>query len=179
MSETKMRLLDAAAGLVQTQGYNGFSFHDLAAAIGIKTASIHYHFATKSDLGQALVLRYTDAFMAALGPPDAVPPDAALDRYIGLFRATLGQGRMCLCGMLGAETSALPRPVAEKAQAFFAANRLWLSAVLHRAGSDAPGTGAALFLATLEGALMIARATGDDTGFDTVARAARQQALAV
>jgi TetR/AcrR family transcriptional repressor of nem operon len=178
MSDTKTRLLDAAAGLLQTRGYNGFSFHDLAAAVGIKTASIHYHFATKADLGTALAERYTADFIAALGPAEALAAEAALDHYIGLFRATLRQGRMCLCGILSAETSALPTPVAVAAQVFFAANRDWLSVVLRRAGRADHETGAALFLAALEGALMIARAADDAAGFEAVAQAARDRALA-
>jgi TetR/AcrR family transcriptional repressor of nem operon len=31
-------------------GYNGFSHADIAEAIGIRKASIHYHFPTKVDL---------------------------------------------------------------------------------------------------------------------------------
>ena len=74
INSTKKELLDAASLLVQTRGYNGFSFHDLGAAVGITTASIHYHFPTKAYLGQQLVKRYTAEFMAALGDPEASPP---------------------------------------------------------------------------------------------------------
>lgn len=33
--------------MMQTRGYNGLSFRELAKEVGIKSASIHYHFPTK------------------------------------------------------------------------------------------------------------------------------------
>jgi len=52
MPEMSERLLDLAQEFIQTCGYNAFSYRDLAEATGITTASIHYHFRTKSDLGR-------------------------------------------------------------------------------------------------------------------------------
>ena len=51
----KESILKLADHLIKAKGYNAFSFHDLSKAIGIKTASIHYHFPTKSDLGIAII----------------------------------------------------------------------------------------------------------------------------
>ncbi|MFL6897065.1 TetR/AcrR family transcriptional regulator [Enterobacter roggenkampii] len=39
--------------LIQQNGYQGFSYADLADGLGIRKASIHYHFQTKTDLGLA------------------------------------------------------------------------------------------------------------------------------
>jgi TetR/AcrR family transcriptional regulator, transcriptional repressor for nem operon len=169
MTETKGRLLDAAAKAIQTRGYNGFSFHDLSTAVGIKTASIHYHFPTKAALGEALVQRYSDDFMKALGDPDAEAPDELLARYIGLFRQSLQQGRMCLCGMVGAEIEDVPEAVAAEVRAFFAANRLWLQRVLTRQGVPKPFETAAMVIAALEGAMLVARVSGDSQLFDVIA----------
>ncbi|MDF2795086.1 MAG: transcriptional regulator, TetR family [Pseudomonas orientalis] len=52
--------MTAARKMVQTRGYNGLSFRELAKEVGIKSASIHYHFPTKGDLGAALAKRYTE-----------------------------------------------------------------------------------------------------------------------
>src|SRR6516165_9690724 len=134
-NSTKTLLLDAASLLVQTRGYNGFSFHDLGAAVGITTASIHYHFPTKANLGQQLVKRYTTEFMAALGDPKASPPSQRLRRYVRLFRAALSEGRMCLCGMIGAEVDGVPAEVSAEVREFFRANELWLTRVFERAGA--------------------------------------------
>ena len=48
MSETAERLMDLAEAHIRNAGYGGFSFRDLAAEIGIKSASVHHHFPTKA-----------------------------------------------------------------------------------------------------------------------------------
>ena len=58
---TATRILDAAQALVQQRGYNAVSYGDLAEALDLTTAAIHYHFPSKADLGQALVGRYRRA----------------------------------------------------------------------------------------------------------------------
>jgi TetR/AcrR family transcriptional regulator, transcriptional repressor for nem operon len=55
---TREALLAAATELLQRVGYASFSFRDLAGIVGIRSASIHYHFPTKGDLGVALVEWY-------------------------------------------------------------------------------------------------------------------------
>lgn len=172
MGDTKSKLLDAAGLLVQTRGYNGFSFHDLADQVGIRTASIHYHFPTKADLGQALVARYSRDFMTVLGPPDAGVPAERLRHYIGLFRTALADGRMCLCGMVGAEVGGVPEEVGRSVRSFFQQNEDWLAAVYKLQGhSHTVAIGRArLTLSALEGAMIIARTSGDNATFDDVAK---------
>ena len=77
MSErnTRSKLLDVALEFIQLRGYNAFSFHDLADRVGIKTASIHYHFRTKGDLGLTLVKRHRQVFAQAFASIDASEPD--------------------------------------------------------------------------------------------------------
>ena len=65
-SSTASRVLDTAERLVQVRGFNGFSYADIAAELQISKASLHYHFATKADLGEALINRYSTRFFEAL-----------------------------------------------------------------------------------------------------------------
>jgi TetR/AcrR family transcriptional repressor of nem operon len=51
------QILDVAEHLAQVRGFNGFSYADIAAELGITKAAVHYHFANKSELGRALVVR--------------------------------------------------------------------------------------------------------------------------
>ena len=63
-------LLDSAQALIRERGTSGFSFRDLAAEVGISSASLHHHFPTKGDLCTAVVQRHRDAWnrrLAALG----------------------------------------------------------------------------------------------------------------
>jgi len=52
---TRKRILDIAEKLILTRGYNGFSYQDISETIGIRKASIHYHYPLKENL----VERYT------------------------------------------------------------------------------------------------------------------------
>ena len=181
MSDRESRaeaILDVAEDLARTQGYNGFSFRDLAQAVGIKSASVHYHFPTKADLGAALARRYTERFLAALGAPDepGLDPAGRLARYIETFRRSLAvDGQMCLCGMLGAEIAALPLEVANEARGFFDRNLEWLEAALTPRGAQT-GRGdvethdrALTVLAALEGAMLLSRSLGELGVFDRIA----------
>lgn len=169
LTPTAERLVDAAELLVQTRGYNGFSYADVADSVGIRKASVHHHFRSKGDLGQAVAERYRVQFAAALRRIDseAEGPRARLDRYADLYAKVLvDQDRMCLCGMLAAEYATLPALVQEEVRAFFHDQRVWLSGTLaqRRPRAEARGSADAI-LAGLEGGLLIARAGGDSTSF--------------
>lgn len=52
-------ILNVAERLAQTRGYNGFSYADIAAQLGVTKASLHYHFPSKAELGRALMSAIT------------------------------------------------------------------------------------------------------------------------
>src|ERR1700733_10309808 len=60
VNETAERLMDLAESHMRNAGYGGFSFRDLAAEIGIKSASVHHHFPTKATMAAAVARRYAD-----------------------------------------------------------------------------------------------------------------------
>ena len=165
-------ILDAAERMARIGGYNGFSFREIAKEVGIKSASVHYHFPGKAELGAALARRYTERFLDGLGTPDEVgaEPEALLKRYVAAYRSSLvDDGLMCLCGMLGAEIAYLPEAVAEEARRFFEANIAWLTQVLARKGGKRDARAEAMrMVATLEGALILARSLDDIAAFDAV-----------
>src|SRR3954453_22798953 len=101
---TAARILDVAERLAQVRGFNGFSYADIATELGITKAALHYHFAGKADLGEAIVSRYADRFGQALAALDAISPEpTAADKlrgYADLYLGVLRDQRMCLCGML-------------------------------------------------------------------------------
>ena len=175
---TADRILDAAEKLVQVRGFNAFSYADVSKAVGIQKASLHHHFATKTDLGVALVERYRRVFLEALAGIES-EEDAAVDRlerYIGLYRTVLRKKRMCMCGMLAADVATLPTPMRDSVAVFFAENESWLTRVisagtsrgeLHFAGT--PASMAAFIVSSLEGAMLVARGRGEPDHLDDVA----------
>jgi TetR/AcrR family transcriptional regulator, transcriptional repressor for nem operon len=108
VNETAQRLMDLAEAHIRHAGYRGFSFRDLAAELGIKSASVHHHFPTKASLAAAVVRRYGDRFLATVASPPNETGDDAISAYRSGFRKALERdGRMCLCGVLGAEAGVL------------------------------------------------------------------------
>ena len=126
---TADRILDVAERLVQTRGFNAFSYADVSQAVGIRKASLHHHFSTKSQLGLALLARYRLGFGDALRSIDAGASGTfeRLARYVELYASVLRRNRMCLCGMLAADVLTLPRPMRESVARFFAENEAWLA----------------------------------------------------
>lgn len=171
--DIKNELLDSAERFVKKRGYSGFSFHDLAKEVDITTASIHYHFPTKAKLGECLVKRHTCRFMSALGDSDKFVPARQLRRYVRLFRDEIVRGRMCLCGIIAAEVDNIPVEIIVEVRSFFRENERWLAQVLVADGLSAKeaALNAKLLIATLEGGMLLARASGKPQSFDKVASA--------
>src|SRR5260221_826269 len=171
---TSERILDLAERLVQTRGFNGFSYADIAASLGVTKASLHYHFPAKAELGRSLIVRYERNFLAALAAIKAQGAVERLKRYAAIYAEVLSDGRMCLCGMLAAEYATLPKAMQKELRHFFEENERWLAAVLEegrRSGelefSGAPKEVASLLVSSLEGAMMLARSHGDVKRFRT------------
>ncbi len=171
-------ILDVAERLAQTRGFNGFSYADIAAQVGVTKASLHYHFPSKAELGRALIERYHEHFGAALEEIDeqGQPPPEKLKQYVQLYDSVLSNERMCLCGMLAAEYATLPAPMQEGLTLFFDASERWLTAVLEdglRTGlfvlGEPANERARVFLASLEGAMLVARSYGDPGRFRVAA----------
>ena len=162
-------ILDVAEVLVQRRGFNGFSYADVASELHVTKASIHYHFAGKADLGEALITRYGDRFGASLADVDERLDDERdkLAAYAELYAGVLADDRMCLCGMLAAEYETLPEAMQRAVERFFADNQRWLEPVLssgRRRGTlafDGSAADAAqLIVSGLEGAMLVARPFG-------------------
>lgn len=154
-------ILDAAELRMRRGGYDAVSFRDLAQDVGIKSASVHYHFPQKSDLGRAVVERYVERVLAALGPPDdpAETPATRFDRLSEIYRsAAIEPGLICLCCVLGAQSLELPPPVSAAIGSYFERLLDWAGRALQGAPPGAPS--AAQAVAGLQGAMILAIATG-------------------
>ncbi len=173
-SGTAGQILDVAERLVQERGFNGFSYADVAEELRISKAALHYHFASKAELGEALVERYAIRFTDALAQVDERITDARekLRAYAQLYADVFSDERMCLCGMLAADYATLPDPMRTRVVGFFDDNEAWLSHVLEdgrAAGTvrfDGPPEAIARTLVGgLEGAMLVSRPYGDVSRF--------------
>ncbi len=179
MRDTRAELLIQAETLVRGRGYAGFSYADLAEAVGTRKASIHHHFPSKVDLGAALVAAYAARYEAALAAIRADVPDGPgrIEAYGRLYLGGVEQGLGCLCAALAIEGEALPERLRADIVAFFRKHLAWLEEVLREGvadGSLRPGLDPAMqaraTLATLEGALLMERLFASPAAFgDTLA----------
>src|ERR1700749_643330 len=172
-ANAKEAILEAARRTAQAHGYGGVNFRDIGAEVGIKAASIYYHFPSKADLGAAVAKRYwedtaknLDALLATTGNPRK-----ALHAYPRLFRRALEQdNRMCLCGFMAAEYDDLPDGVKAEGQAFADVNVAWLTRML--AAASVPEakceSRARAICAAVNGAQLMARSRADLSLFDAL-----------
>ncbi|MES2935133.1 MAG: TetR/AcrR family transcriptional regulator [Pseudomonadota bacterium] len=176
--DTREQILASAQRLVQQRGFNGFSYADIAAEVGIRKASLHHHFPTKNDLGLALIEVYSAQFDSELQRIQTMnaAPLAKLSAYIAAYRTSLENDRMCLCGMLASEIMTLDASMWPSLKQFFTLNTEWLTDLLHEGKSQqllafdgAAADHARLMQSTLQGASLICRASGDLEGFDRTA----------
>lgn len=183
MPGSRERILAAATGIAQAHGYSGLNFRDLAAAVGIKAASIYHHFDSKADLGAAVARRYWQDTAAALDAllADSRDPLQCLHRYPELFRKALERGnRICLCSFMAAESDDLPEVVKMEVKAFADVNIAWLSKVLVEAGvvtSDESEWRARAIFAAIAGAQLIARSRADISVYDALIESYRNAGL--
>ena len=181
---TREQILDSAQLFVQTRGFHAFSYADIADAVGIRKASIHYYFPAKTDLGREMVARYREEFRRQCRRIDLLTPgaDGKLQQYAHLFRDMLRSGpdsvggRLCLCGVLVGEWQALSEGMQEEVAGFFRENEAWLAGVMDAGRSDGclhfqgpASLQAQAFLSGLEGAMQTARVYRDVTLYCTLA----------
>ena len=160
MSEMATAILDAAEHRIRLGGFNGFSFREVAADVGVKSSSVHYHFPTKEDLAAAVIHRYTDEVAELIEDELKQDPDP-VRVWTRAFRGTLhSEERMCPCTVLGAGSLDLPAQVASEVRRFF---QMCLDK-LQQGGLSVDRANE--FLATITGAMVVATALGDVSAYD-------------
>lgn len=186
-SETITAILDAAECLVRTGGYGALDHDEVAKLAGCEPARIRLVYPERADLGVAVVRRYMETVLSSLGAPDdrAGSPIDRLQWLIRMLRRTVGDdGRMCPCGALAGEVAMLPAPVTAEVRRYFDRIGGWIARLMAQ-GSTQGGTGpdtrakAMRVLATLQGALMMARMERDPGLFDQITAGLAREALRV
>ncbi|MBD8574145.1 TetR/AcrR family transcriptional regulator [Pseudomonas syringae] len=184
MSENaREAILAAAKSAAQLHGYSGINFRSIAEEVGIKNASIYYHFPSKADLGAAVAQRYWQDTQGMLEDIRAAHPDPhrCLQLYPSIFLKSLRDGnRLCLSSFMAAEHEDLPDKVSKEVKAFVEVNVKWLAAVLMEAGCsdarDSEHQALAIYTA-VAGAQLVARTCADTQLFDQLMLTYRKAGL--
>ena len=176
---TAERIIGEARSLIMTRGYNGFSYADIAEAVGIRKASIHHHFPAKSDLAKAVVEETRAVIHAQTEMLATAVPDAGdqLRGYAAYWERCIADNSapFCVAGMLAAELPSLPDDLVASVRAYFTDLTGWLTHLLElgvRQGSVTLGRPAReeadAFMSAVYGAMLSARAFGDPGRFAAV-----------
>ncbi len=129
--ETKTTILDIAEELLLTRGYNGFSYNDIAEKVGIRKASIHYHFPSKSDLGSSVIRRYIRQFQEWCTSKSTLSNSKKVEELFLLYKYLSDNGKkICPVGMLTAEYPTLPDIIKRDIQMILDEEKYWLHNVL-------------------------------------------------
>lgn len=109
MNDTKTNILDVAEDLIQRVGLNAMSYKHISDAVGIRKASIHYHFPQKRDLVDALLSRceadygrnYREIINLTCNAPEK------LRQLAGIFGNGVITEKLCLVGMISSDINTL------------------------------------------------------------------------
>lgn len=170
---TDVQIAQLARERMQTSGYGGLHYGDIAKTLGITRAAVHHYFPNKVDLGRRVITDYCDWTRAELDTIDerSVTRRDKMARYVGLYRSIIERGdeRLCPGGMLAAESMTLPGGLRADVQEFFDLHISWVARVLLGDGRRDSTVQAASIVASLQGALLVARLYGRTDYFDAAA----------
>lgn len=132
MMNTRMALIMHADELIRSRGYNAFSYQDLSKILGIKTASIHYHFPTKKDLGVAVIKEQMEALMKLRQETHQSSSIDKLNAFFQIYERIFQDGKVCLVGSLAPDYYTLDPEVQSALRSFSEAMVDWVSGFLRQ-----------------------------------------------
>ncbi|WP_141736165.1 TetR/AcrR family transcriptional regulator [Oligoflexus tunisiensis] len=132
-SKTRKEAIEEGRSLLQKLGFNGFSFQDIANRIGIKKPSLYAHFASKEELGLAMIAHYRHDFEQWA---EKHKSDPVLKQIEGLFRIfnkfARDQNKICPLTVLSAEYETLPLSMRKALKDMAKFQEAWLVDLIER-----------------------------------------------
>lgn len=181
--ETKERIIQVADTLIRDLGYNAFSFHDISNSVGIRKASIHYHFPSKADLGAAVIDFHIDSLQQIKADYKDKSPIEKLDKFLSIYKKIKQDDKICLVGMLSTDFHTLDEKVTERLTAFSDDMLNWVTTFLKDgrtqglfAFSETPRTKAILTISNMIALLQLTRLTNDQD-FDIATKSIKKELI--
>lgn len=176
-TQTRVRMLGAAQGLIESGGYHGAGLNQVLAASGAPRGSLYFHFPSGKDQLVAEALERAGQEISALvrdladaGPDTAAVVGSLLDVLADRLE-TSGWSKGCPVATVALEVSASNETLRQVCAEVY---RSWESTLEGRLAADghpAPQDTATAILALVEGALLLARVQRSREPFARVARA--------
>lgn len=171
MSGTAQEILKLGQHYLQTVGFNGFSFQDIANDLKIQKASLYYHFKSKEEMGVSLIEGYQKAFEDWAKSRQDYPTVAKLKSYFKLFLYLYqnNDSKICPIGALCVDYHTLPKSMQKTLKAFHQMQKDWLLKLLTDGKKEkvfqldhSPELVADLILSQTQGVLQLSRLNGND-----------------
>ena len=169
MSDTRENIIDLAEELIRTKGYNAFSYGDIAGALSIRNAAIHYYFPSKADLGINVIDREIAKIASSREEWEALPGNMQLRKVVEQFYSSYRRGWICLNGSLTPDFLTLPAPMQQKVKQMCEIILAWMTEVLEKGRKDGTlafegeaKSRALLVISSLLSSLLLARVMGKE-----------------
>ena len=97
---TREKIILIGDDLIRKKGYNAFSFSDISKELGVKNASIHYHFSTKTTLVIAIIQKHMallEKFKRRVEDQDSVQK---MILFLCVYTISKSGGRISILGAL-------------------------------------------------------------------------------
>lgn len=182
-SDTKEEILQIGKQLIQSMGYNAFSYADISKELNIKNAAVHYHFPGKQDLLSGLLDNYLEHY-TQLGQQlfsIDLPAIKKLEKFIEPYSCLVDSNSICIIGSVASDYKTLPEIVKSKIIQLVELVLGMVEQTLRdgkRKGEldfkESARTQALLVMTNLAAAVQLARITGK-ADYDTVRKAILRQ----
>lgn len=171
---TRAKLIEAAIGLFRQVGFLAATVDDVCSAAGVSKGAFFHHFESKEALAEACLadwcqliqkMESSASFQSAADPVARLV--GAMDFYIGVFESP-DMIKSCLAGTTVQEISETHPRLREAANACFVSGQSRFKLLIDDA-AEATGRNvdsdslASLWLATMQGALLVYKASRDAT----------------
>jgi len=187
--DTRKLILDTAEELLLTRSFSAFSYSNIASALGVKNAAIHYHFPSKTDLGVAIIQRYRRRFKRWTEQQEMLSADPwqKMEWYFDLTVRYYSQNqRICPTGVLSAEFLVLPPEMQAETRLFVDDLIAWCTRILLEGQQQGYFNFAGVarekavnIMAALQGGLQLTRVLSSGELLDNIARQIRIELGAV
>ncbi len=172
---TKDSILELADAFIHDKGFNAFSFHDISKAIGIKTASVHYHFPTKTDLGVAIVKNHIERVKALKIARQDQDPLTKLESFLSIYTKVKSENRVCLVGSLATDLHTVDEEIKTELKSLTRLILDWVTEILEDGRSQhvfkfegLARNKALMIITNMLASVQLTRLTDDPADFETI-----------
>lgn len=132
MSVTREKILELGEHLLQTKGYNAFSYQDISKELGVKNAAIHYYFPTKTSLVVSVVRNNALRFKEMIQNMDILKHNEQqkLEAFLKIYIKSNRDYKICLLGSLGSDFPTLDEAIQIELKSMTDLIIIWLSEIL-------------------------------------------------